>query len=256
MIHACRALARRGKRVAILSRGYGARGPEGNDEALVLRAHLPLVPHAQDPDRYRAGSALAPYVDVFVLDDGFQHHPLHRDADIVLVDATAPFGGGLCPPAGRLREPLSALGRADLVVLTRADLVDRDSLGETMRQVRARTAAPVATGAFRPVAPPDLAGRRVLVACGIGNPAAFVATVERLGAEVADAVFFRDHHPYEAGDAARLARQGLTVVVTEKDAVKLSPLWGADLPLLVVRVEFEAIDGAREIEAILDRLCA
>jgi tetraacyldisaccharide-1-P 4'-kinase len=124
-----------------------------------------------------------------------------------------------------------------------------------MRQVRARTAAPVATGAFRPVAPPDLAGARVLVACGIGNPAAFVSTVERLGAEVAETAFFRDHHHYGPRDAARLAGRGLPVVVTEKDAVKLERLWDGAVPLHVVRVEFEPLDGAREIEAILDRLC-
>jgi tetraacyldisaccharide 4'-kinase len=141
------------------------------------------------------------------------------------------------------------------VVLTRADLVDRESLGETMRQVRARTAAPVATGAFRPVAPPDLAGARVLVACGIGNPAAFVATVERLGAEVAETVFFPDHHAYGPRDAARLLGRGLPVVVTEKDAVKLETLWDGAVPLHVVRVEFEPLDGAAEIEAVLDRVC-
>jgi len=192
--------------------------------------------------------------DVFVLDDGFQHLPLHRDADIVLVDCTDPFGGGWCPPAGRLREPLSALRRADLVVLTRADLVDRASLGETMRVVRAHATAPVATGAFPASCEADLRGVAVSVACGIGNPRAFLATVEGLGAAVARKRIFRDHHAYDARDAAALAAEGLPVVVTEKDAVKLRPLWTAATPLHVVTNRFEPLDGAAELAALLDRL--
>ena len=130
-----------GKRVAILSRGYGAAGPDGNDEAKVIARHLPEVPHYQDPDRYRAGLPVAGGSDLFILDDGFQHHPLHRDFDLVLVDATDPFGGGFCPPGGRLREPVGSLARAHAVVITRADLVSREELGATMREIRSRTAA-------------------------------------------------------------------------------------------------------------------
>jgi len=256
VIHVCRALAQRGRRPGILSRGYRADGPDGNDEARVIRRHLPDVPHAQDPDRFAAGHTLANDVDVFVLDDGFQHLPLHRDADIVLVDATDPFGGGFCPPAGRLREPLAALGRADLVVLTRVELVDRETLGAAMRVVRAYTRAPVATVAFRPSCDEPLDGREVLVACGIGNPRAFVGTVASLGARVAATRFFRDHHAYTAADAAALAASRLPVVVTEKDAVKLEALWPGPAPLLVVTIEAEPREGAAELEALLDRVAS
>ena len=220
----------------------------------MIAAHLPDVPHLQNPDRHAAGTEALDRTDVFVLDDGFQHLPLHRDFDIVLVDCTDPFGGGWCPPAGRLREPLSALRRADLVVLTRADQVDRASLGDTMRTVRAHATAPVATGAFPAACDADLAGLDVCVACGIGNPRAFVQTVEGLGGRPARTRFFRDHHPFDAGDAASLAAEGLPVVVTEKDAVKLRPLWTFDAPLHVVTNRFEPLDGAPEIAALLDRL--
>lgn len=256
VIHACREIQRRGKRPAILSRGYRARGAERNDEARVIAAHLPDVPHVQDPDRFAAGMGLLEAADCFVLDDGFQHHPLRRDADVVLVDATDPFGGGFCPPAGRLREPLSAVARADLVVITRADLVDREALGETMRGIRERTAAPVATGRFRPECEEPLEGRELLLACGIGNPRAFVATVESMGARVARRRFFRDHHPFTARDAEALASQGLPVVVTEKDAVKLAPIWRFDVRLHVVRISFEAQEGRADLDALFDRLCA
>jgi tetraacyldisaccharide 4'-kinase len=255
VIHACKELQRRGRRPAILSRGYRSSGPEGNDEARVIRAHLPEVPHAQNPDRHAAGQGLADRADCFVLDDGFLHLPLHRDQDVVLVDATAPFGGGRCPPAGRLREPLSALTRASLVVLTRADLVDRDVLGAVMRTVRENTAAPIATGAFRPACDEDLRGREVCVACGIGNPHAFLLTVEAMGARVRDQRRFRDHHAYTGRDAEALTRVGLPVVVTEKDAVKLAPIWPGTVPLHVVRVlGFEVIDGEGDLDALFDAL--
>jgi len=254
VIHACRELARRGRRVAILSRGYKADGPEGNDEAMVIRRHLPAVPHLQNPDRYAAGMTIEDETDVFVLDDGFQHLPLWRDADIVLIDATDPFGGGWCPPGGRLREPLSALERASLVVLTRAELVDRAELGDVMREVRALTAAPIATVAFPATTDADLDGTDVLVACGIGNPRAFVRTVETLGARAKKTRFYRDHHRYAARDVEELGRSGLPVVVTEKDAVKLEPLWRGEMPLHVVKIQVLVRDGAADLDALFDRL--
>jgi tetraacyldisaccharide 4'-kinase len=253
VIELARRLTTQGKRVAILSRGYGAAGADGNDEAKVIARHLPDLPHYQDPNRFRAGSKVADRFDLFLLDDGFQHHPLHRDFDLVLIDATDPFGGGWCPPGGRLREPIASLERADAVVITRADLVSRDELGATMREVRARTPAPVATARFAPRCDEPLEGRSVCAACGIGNPHAFVATLESLGAAVEQTRFFRDHHDYSAGDAAELAAQPLPVAVTEKDAVKLEPLWPADgAPLLVVTIEFEFVDGGDEVLAAME----
>jgi tetraacyldisaccharide 4'-kinase len=256
VIHACAEIRRRGRRPVILSRGYRSTGPDGNDEARVIRIHLPDVVHVQDPNRYAGGLGVLEEADVFVLDDGFQHLPLSRDADVVLVDATDPFGGGSCPPVGRLREPLGALRRATLVVITRADLVERSELGEAMRTVRAYTDAPVATGRFAPSCPVDLRGVEVLAACGIGNPEAFLRTLEGMGARVVSHRFFRDHHAFSGADAAELAGAGLPVVVTEKDAVKLGPLWSAGVPLHVVSVTFEAIEGGSEIDGLLDRLCA
>ncbi len=253
VIHACRELSRRGKKVAILSRGYRG-GPGGNDEAQVIARHLPDVPHLQDPDRFAAGSRIANETDIFVLDDGFQHLPLFRDLDVVLVDATDPFGGGFCPPVGRLREPLCALDRATLVVLTRADLVDRASLGETMRVVRAHTAAPVVTTAFRARCDVPLDGLSVTVACGIGNPQAFCTMLKRLGVRIEEHRFFRDHHAYTRADAESLAVPGRPVVVTEKDAVKLEPFWPPGPPLIVVGIDLEILDGAAHLDAPFDRL--
>jgi tetraacyldisaccharide 4'-kinase len=142
------------------------------------------------------------------------------------------------------------------VILTRADLVDREDLGDTMRTVREKTRAPVATARFVPACAVDLAGQSVLVACGIGNPGAFVRTVESLGATVAAERFFRDHHAFTAADAQALANQPLPVVVTEKDAVKLEALWPADAaPLAVVTIEFEFLEGGDAVLALLEQLC-
>ncbi|MGQ0614757.1 MAG: tetraacyldisaccharide 4'-kinase [Planctomycetaceae bacterium] len=254
VLHACRELQRRGFRPGILSRGYKARGGEANDEALLLRRHLPDVPHVQGRDRFAGGMSLAGDVDCFVLDDGFQHLPLYRDENVVLVDATDPFGGGFCPPAGRLRESPRALERATLVVITRCELIDRAALGDIMRRLRGLTPAPIADSMFRAACTSSLAGVRVLAACGIGNPRAFFATVLGLGAELGGTRSFPDHHAYDAADAAELARAGLPVVVTEKDAVKLEPLWKGPAPLRVVTQEFEAGEGGGGIAAMFDRL--
>src|SRR5579862_7337589 len=115
-----------GKSPAILTRGYrGESGPSGatSDEVRLLQARLgPRVRFGVGADRFARGRALAAEgVDWFVLDDGFQHLQLARDVDILLIDATNPFGGGHVLPAGRLREPRSALARADIIVITRSD---------------------------------------------------------------------------------------------------------------------------------------
>jgi tetraacyldisaccharide 4'-kinase len=116
-------LVQRNVRVAIVSRGYGAAAADKNDEALELEQALAGVPHVQNPDRV-AGALTAVErfgVELILLDDGFQHRRLARDLDVVLLDATAPFGFEHVFPRGMLREPVRGLQRADVVCLTRAD---------------------------------------------------------------------------------------------------------------------------------------
>ena len=115
--------------VAILSRGYGGDGGR-NDEAMLLEENLPDVPHLQGPDRVQlAGTAVEELEsELLVLDDGFQHRRLRRDLDVVLVDATNPWGYGYLFPRGSLREPVSSLRRASVVMITRADRVSSAAL--------------------------------------------------------------------------------------------------------------------------------
>src|SRR5262249_46216147 len=139
-------------RVAILSRGYGG-GQGPNDEALVLEEDLPDVPHLQGPDRAELAAVAVEELEseVLVLDDGFQHLGLARAPDVVLIDATQPWGHGYLLPRGLLREPPSSLRRAGVVVLTRCDQVDATAL-TALRQRVARLApkVPIAEAVHRP----------------------------------------------------------------------------------------------------------
>ena len=234
-------LTGRGKRVMVLGRGYGRpAGAALNDEGEWLAARLPRVAVVQAPDRFRAALAemARTPVDLVLLDDGFQHEPLERDLDIVLLDARAPFGNGRLLPAGPLRESPSALARAHFLFVTRAELVAPATLeAVSTRLVRAAPRATVGTVRFEIGAlrcgdnrhpPAWLAGRKIVLATGVGSPSSVRATAERLGAVVCDHVVFPDHHSFTAGDLAeaqaRASRHGAVLVVTEKDAIKLARL--------------------------------
>lgn len=259
-------LARRlrgeGVRVSIVSRGYGAPEEGGpNDEALELEQALPDVPHLQNRDRVAAARAAVEELaaQAVLADDGFQHRRLHRDLDIVLLDATEPFGFGRVFPRGALREPVASLSRADAVLLTRADRVSADDRQAIRRRVS--EVAPEAAWCESVMAPSSLIGvddsgdvlpdapleavrdATVGLFSGIGNPAAFRATAESLGASVAFAREFADHHAYTADDIESLERDVVAsnadaVLCTHKDLVKVltprlggKPVWAVGIDL-------------------------
>ncbi len=261
-----------GVAVAVLSRGYGGHGGP-NDEALVLEENLPDVPHLQGADRIELALTALQELEseLLVLDDGFQHRRLHRDLDIVLLDATRPFDRDALLPRGTLREPVSSLRRAHVAILTRCDQASPESVAQ-QRAVLARrfprlvvaeaVHAPVelaATGGA--TAPLDLVrGRPVLAFCGLGNPAAFRATLGQLGANVVEFVTFPDHHPYTRDDverlrtlAAKLPADGLALT-TQKDSVKLRLGELAGRPLWAARVGLSVRAGEAELIARLDTL--
>lgn len=265
-------LREQGRNPAVLSRGYGAAKPKApdaeikNDERLLLERTLPHVPHYASPDRVKAArEAVAAGADCLVLDDGFQHLRVERNVNLVLIDALNPFGGGWLLPAGLLREPLGALRAADAVILTRADAVPAEER-QMLRQRIARTARdrPILEAAHRPThltLPEDkpldtLAGRKVYLFCGLGNPWGVVKTVEQIGANIVGARFFRDHFHYRNGDLARLAeecsRAGAQYAVTTlKDAVKIGGAWKGATPLCILHVTFEFTTDTHELEAML-----
>jgi len=260
---------RRDRRVAVLSRGYGSPGGR-NDEALVLEENLPDVPHLQGADRVAlAGTAVEELEsEVLVLDDGFQHRRLARDLDLVLIDATEPWGYGYLLPRGLLREPRSSLRRAGLVVLTRCDQADRERVDALRCEVRRYApAVPVVetrhgpvelVNSARAVAPLDgLRNWPVAAFCGIGNPQAFRRTLVDLGADVRAFRAYPDHFPYTRSDVESLRSwlkdlpaDGLAVT-TQKDLVKLRVDRLAGRELWSLRIRLQVLAGLGEFE---DRL--
>jgi len=261
-----------GRRVVILSRGYGGRDAR-NDEALVLEDNLPDVPHLQGADRVALAATAVDELEaeLLILDDGFQHRRLHRDWDVVLIDATRPPERDRLFPAGTLREPVGGLRRADAVLLTRCDQVPATEV-EAIRGRLARRfpGLVLATTEHRPVEllggptgptpTSEAKGRPVYGFCGIGNPAAFRRTLEDLGACVAGFRTFPDHHPYSRDDVTDLARWAATspadalLLTTQKDWVKLRVAELGGRPLRAVRIGLHFRDGRHEFEAGLRRI--
>jgi tetraacyldisaccharide 4'-kinase len=259
-------LRERGVRVAIVSRGYGAEAGARNDEALELELQLPDVPHVQDRDRVAAARVAVEELDcqLILLDDGFQHRRLHRDLDVVLLDATEPFGFGHVFPRGTLREPLSGLARADVVVLSRADLAEPRERGQ-LRQEVARY-APGAAWCEAVHAPRHLVDRdgnaspldvlpetRAAAFCGIGNPPAFWRTLEALGCHPVAQREFPDHYLYQREDIADLTQwaaehRAQLAVCTRKDLVKLRLLQLGNIPLRAVAIEQSFRAGQGDFE--------
>ncbi len=263
----------RGIRVCFISRGYGAGADGTNDEAQVLEQLCPDVPHLQNRDRVAAARIAHEELDsqLIVLDDGFQHRRLARDLDIVLVDATNPWGFGHLLPRGLLREPVSALRRAELVVITRVDQTSRENVNAIRREI-ARTGSQreiaevcfpplrliAASGCTHPLE--VLSGASVAAFCGIGNPLAFRASLEGQGGLIRSFRTFPDHHRYTRSDIEDLERQcrelSIDVVVcTQKDLVKIGSESLGGRPLWAVEIGTCVVAGAEILQARLDAAC-
>jgi tetraacyldisaccharide 4'-kinase len=257
------------RRVAILSRGYGGAGGR-NDEALVLEENLPDVPHLQGADRVALARTAVEELEseVLLLDDGFQHRRLARDVDVVLIDATVPWGHGYLLPRGLLREPPSSLRRASVLVLTRCDQAPAEQR-ERLRQTLARIApqVPVVETTHRPVelsnsesenAPLEFLREGPSAAfCGLGNPAAFRRSLLDLGARLEDFRVYPDHHAYSRADVEELRHwagglpAGAAIVTTQKDLVKLRLSRLGDRPLWCLRIRLHVESGQDALEECL-----
>ena len=251
-----------GYRVAVLSRGYGSAGG-ANDEAMLLEDNLPNVPHLIGADRVALARTAIEELEseILILDDGFQHRRLARSLDLVLIDATEPWGYGALLPRGLLRESTSALKRADAVILTRCDLVSADRLTSIGKRIAQLTTDKLVIEAeHQPlvwinadghqVSIGELHNRSGIAFCGIGNPQAFFATLEKLGLNVIERRVYADHYPYSREDVRELEawaeRQSPDAVVltTQKDLVKLRvsklggrPLWALKIGMTIRKGE-------------------
>jgi tetraacyldisaccharide 4'-kinase len=279
-------LAARGRRVAILSRGYGAvrtdtrvvsdgervllTAEQGGDEPVLLARRLPGVSVLCGPRRAELATLATGTLgaDTLLLDDGFQHRALARDLDVVVLDAANPFGNGHLLPRGPNREPRAALERAGLVWLSRVDQAEPGTL-ERLRVLAYRKTGrgPVESRH----APLDLLdgtlsrsrglaaarGRRVLLLSGLARPGAFRRTVEGLGGEVVAERRHPDHHRFTSADldGARRAADAVRaelILTTEKDAVRLPGPWAGEPRLAVVRIEAELVAGDAALRSALD----
>jgi tetraacyldisaccharide 4'-kinase len=231
---------------AVLSRGYGG------DEGVILRQRFPQVNLVENPDRVAGMRSLIDNTtpEVLVLDDGFQHLRLQRDIDVVVVDATKPFGPTF--PAGLFRESTQALRRASLVVVTRVDLVDqqrRDEIQHKIAQTRngltklPRVEAKMTATHLRQVLGGEvcdlarLNGAVATLAAGIGNHQPFADLCESLGVNISSYKRFADHHQWTSDDVLALADAEM-VLVTEKDGVKLREIASDKFYEVCVDVEF------------------
>lgn len=283
-------LLARGRRVALLSRGYGAtRGDarvvsdgarvllgaaEAGDEPALVARRLPGVRVLCGPRRAEIARTAVEALgaDALLLDDGFQHRSLARDLDVVVLDAADPFGNGRLLPAGPNREPRSALRRAGLLWLSRVDQADPaalDALRELAREATGR--APVESR-HAPLDVLDgalsgglglgaLRGKRVLLLAGVARPGGFRRTLAALGAEIAAERVFPDHHRFEAREIEEALRAAAAarcegVATTEKDAVRLPAELARDPRLRVVRIEAEIVAGEDVLAAAIDGVLA
>ncbi|MBX3280997.1 MAG: tetraacyldisaccharide 4'-kinase [Acidobacteria bacterium] len=273
-------LAGRGKRVCILTRGYGrktktrvlvsngrevfANAEDAGDEPVEMAKRLgQKAVIVADAGRVSAAAwAKAEFgVSHFLLDDAFQHRQAARDVNILCIDATDPFGGGKLLPAGRLREPVAGLERADVIVITRADAVETAALEAEITKIapaipifEARTKISGLRQVTASAESAPIAHKKGFAFCGIGNPNNFFSLLRRENYELAGEMPFRDHHKYTQTDAKKLEdaakKAGASYfLTTAKDAVKLNEL-SFTLPVFLVEITL-TLDREAEFAALL-----
>ncbi|HLA09051.1 MAG TPA: tetraacyldisaccharide 4'-kinase [Pyrinomonadaceae bacterium] len=278
----CRKLSQEGRKVGVLTRGYRRDSPqsrvlvsdgisvyanawEAGDEAFLLAERLVGVAAViSDANRTAAGRWARDELglNAFVLDDGFQHLQLSRDLDLLLIDATDPWGGNSLLPLGRLREPVSGLRRADCIVITRAE--EPTTVNDLITEIKAISDAPRVLSSRMRVRGVELLneiggledprGKPMAAFCGIGNPNAFFNQLRRDNYNVVLTRAFPDHHRYNQADIEAVVREGRlrgaqSVVTTAKDAVKLREL-KFSVPCYVLEIEVEMEQEATLVDLI------
>lgn len=283
----CRMLAERGLRVVVLSRGHGgsARGAtiasdgesvagtsaEVGDEPVLLSKTLRGVPVVVGKDRRASGDLACERFspDVIVLDDGMQYWQLHRDLDIVILNARRPYGSGHVFPMGDLREPISGLRRAGAVLLTNSRALDEAQLDSLKARVSKLIPAThvfasnhVAVGLSSAETGEEhdlswVAGRRIFAFCGIGSPESFLGMLSNLGAAIAGNIIFPDHYRLSDRDITAIidgakASGAEAIITTEKDLARLDQACIPNLHTLAIRLEIE--DSSHFAQYIANRI--
>ena len=293
-----RTLAAEGRKVAILSRGYRRKeapwwrrmftqvidpplvvsdgrhvlldSAVGGDEPYMLASNLPGVAVVVDRNRVKAGRYAVKRLgcNTLILDDGFQYQKLKHSIEVVLVDATNPFGNGNLLPRGILREPARRLKRADIIFLTKcrgdvsavrdevrrynrtAEIVECNHTPKLLRDVWSREEFPLSW----------LQGKTTCTLSGIASPKGFENSLRRLGARVVWCERYADHHRYDSSEILyalnRTADRGAdALVTTEKDAVRFPRLETTPVRCLYLRIAIEILSGAESFDSIINRIC-
>ena len=244
----------------LISRGYG------NDEVVLFRDFLPETPHFIHPKRVVAGrKAIEKHGKniCLVLDDAYQHQYIYRDLNIVLLDATEPFGFGYPLPRGFLRETPSNLRRADFVILTKSDMVEKKQLEQIRSKILSYTNAPQALAVHAPCHVnrlgekeryplETLQNQKLLAFSGIGNPESFIQSLIKQKIRPLEQVVYSDHHQYTQEDKEKLLSRALNIqaqgfVTTAKDAVKIKDWQNCPIPLWIWQIEFRIVEGEEEL---------
>ncbi len=251
-------LSENGKKIAVLTRGYG------QDEVVELKKRLPGIAVIVGRDRVRsAREALKGGAEILILDDGFQHILLHRDVDVVNINSTIPFGPGGLIPMGTLREPLENLSRANIFVLTKTNIGSKNVHWIRQKLQQLKPNAVIFEAIHKPIQFLDfkrnryvplseIKGKSVAALSGIGDPFSFEKTVENLGARVLFAARFDDHHAYTERDLRDFAKrcrevQVKDVVTTEKDFHRIEPLLRRRKPQDLSQISFWTLQIECEI---------
>jgi tetraacyldisaccharide 4'-kinase len=243
---------------------------ETGDEPALLARQLPGIRVVVGRDRVKGARKAIDecQCNVLILDDGFQHRRIQRDLDVVLIDASNPWGNGYTLPAGPLREPVSCVKRAHAIVVSRTnEIPDWKSIYHKRRWIGSIGVFPSIHRSLEWIQLPDgnshpldyLKGKRVLACVGIGNPDSFQHSLSCLGLTVVKVMIFPDHHWFRDTDLKRIASEGEkakidALVMTEKDAVRfeIPPDW--PFPTYALKVVLEMLGGSQPFSTLLDSL--
>jgi len=264
----------KGLRPNILTRGYMPQALQDSDEVYMLNEQIPFVPVLAGGDRVaniKKNQGALP-VDVYIADDAFQHWPLGRDLDIVTIDAGNPFGNGYLLPAGTLREPLSALKRANVIVLTKTKVSgNTQALSSKLKGINPealiveshyKSAGLIDVFSSEALPGDALKGKNVIGFCAIGDPASFETSLKDTGARILGFLSYLDHHAYQKEDiqhimeACRSKEAGI-LVTTHKDAVKLKGFKEEfkGVRLIYLPIQLEVTKGADEFYQKVIAVC-
>ncbi len=282
VIWLCNLLKQKNIDCAILSRGYKAiQEPKLKlqsclDEPAILAESCPEVPIIVNPDRVAGASeAISRFaVKALIMDDGFQHRRLSRDLDIIIIDATRPFGYGKLLPAGLLREPVNFIKRADAIVITRCNQVDAEELTQLEQKLQQVCPGKIIAKTIHypiyvktinntEINTAELKYKKVFAFCGIGNPNAFFNTIRAMGDELVGWKVFNDHYHYSEDILANIYEQAKElkaelILTTHKDWTKAASLIPVkpDIVFAYLEIQIKFLEGEEKLIGLIGNTLA